>query len=50
VPVEGVWKEHGFIGVFFAAYIDAPEDRSIHFIGRSRFWKGDPLSAIGVIC
>jgi lysophospholipase L1-like esterase len=42
VPLEDVWRKHGHIGIFFASYIDSPEDRAIHFIGRSRPGKGDP--------
>ncbi|MBI3852757.1 MAG: hypothetical protein HY298_21085 [Verrucomicrobia bacterium] len=42
VPLEDIWKKHGYIGVFFASYISAPEDMAINFIGRSRFGKGDP--------
>lgn len=41
VPTEDIWKKHGYIGVFFASYINAPEDMSINFIGRSRVGKGD---------
>lgn len=41
-PLEDVWRKHGYIGVFFASYIQAPEDMAIHFIGRSRPGRGDP--------
>jgi hypothetical protein len=40
VPLADAWKKHGVIGLFFASYMDAPEDLAIHFIGRSRPGKG----------
>lgn len=39
-PLENVWDRHGLLGVFFASYIQAPEDMSIQFIGRSREGRG----------
>ena len=41
-PLQDAWKKHGYIGVFFASYIQAPEDMSIQCIGRSRPGRGDP--------
>ena len=40
-PRADAWKKHGLLGVFFASYIDAPEDLAIQFIGRSRPGTGD---------
>jgi hypothetical protein len=41
-PLADAWKKHGYVGVFFASYINAPEDLGIQFIGRSRPGRGDP--------
>ena len=41
-PLSDLWSKHGYIGVFFASYIQAPADLSIQFIGRSRPGRGDP--------
>ena len=43
-PLADVWKKHGYIGVFFASYINAPEDMAIQFIGRSRTGSGSDQS------
>ncbi len=40
-PLSDPWDKHGYIGVFFASYINAPEDMAIQFIGRSRPGSGD---------
>ena len=40
-PLEDVWRKHGYVGVFFASYIHAPQDMAIQFIGRSRPDRGD---------
>lgn len=40
-PLADVWQKHGYVGVFFASYINAPADLSIQFIGRSRAGRGD---------
>jgi len=40
-PLADAWKKHGHIGVFFASYIQAPEDMAIQFIGRARPGRGD---------
>ena len=42
VPLADAWAKHGYIGLFFASYIESPEDMAIHFIGRSRPGQGDP--------
>jgi hypothetical protein len=40
-PLVDAWKKHGYIGVFFASYMNKPEDMSLQFIGRSRPGRGD---------
>lgn len=40
-PLADVWQKHGCLGVFFASYIQSPEDMAIQFIGRSRPGRGD---------
>jgi hypothetical protein len=40
-PLADAWSKYGYIGMFFASYIDSPEDKGINFIGRSRPGKGD---------
>ena len=36
VSLEDVWSKHGYIGLFFASYINEPEEKGIHFIGKHR--------------
>jgi hypothetical protein len=40
-PLANAWSKHGYIGVFFASYIDKPEDMALQFIGRSRPGRGN---------
>jgi hypothetical protein len=39
-PLADAWKKHGYIGIFFASYINQPEDMSLQFIGRARAGRG----------
>lgn len=41
IPLEDVFKKHGYIGIFIASYINAPQEKGINFIGQSRAGKGD---------
>ncbi|HUQ66675.1 MAG TPA: hypothetical protein VM101_10990 [Flavitalea sp.] len=34
IPLEDVWKKHGYIGIFIASYIDSPVEKGINFIGQ----------------
>ena len=43
-PLTNAWAKQGYIGIFFASYIQAPEDMAIQFIGRSRPGRGDSRS------
>ena len=40
-PLEDRWNKHGYIGIFFASYIQQPKDMSLEFIGRARSGRGD---------
>ncbi len=43
IPLENAWDKHGYMGLFFASYIFRPQQKGIHFIGRSRSDPdGDP--------
>ncbi len=33
-PLQDIWNKHGYIGIFFASYINAPAEKGIHFIGK----------------
>jgi len=35
-PLADVWRKQGYVGVFFASYIQSPDDMSLQFLGRSR--------------
>jgi len=41
MPLADAWKKHGYIGIFFASYIQQPKDMSLEFIGRARSGRGD---------
>lgn len=36
IPFEDAWSKHNYIGLFFASYINEPEEKGIHFIGKYR--------------
>jgi hypothetical protein len=36
IPLEDIWGHRDYIGMFFASYINEPEERGIHFIGKKR--------------
>jgi hypothetical protein len=42
IPLEDAWKKYGYIGLFFASYINEPKEKGIHFIGQSVAGRGDP--------
>jgi hypothetical protein len=33
-PLKDAWKKHGYVGIFFASYINAPLEKGIHFIAK----------------
>lgn len=43
IPLKDIWKKHGYIGIFFASYINTPQFAGINFIGQSREGKGDTI-------
>jgi hypothetical protein len=40
-PLANLWAKHGYIGIFFASYLQKPDDLALQFIGRSRAGHGD---------
>ena len=42
-PLEDIWSKYGYIGIFFASYINTPEQKGINFICRTRAGKGDTI-------
>lgn len=41
IPLEDIFKKHGYIGIFIASYIKAPQEKGINFIGQYREGEGD---------
>lgn len=36
IPLEDVGNKYNYLGLFYASYINEPEDKGIHFIGKHR--------------
>src|SRR5690606_21166061 len=36
IALEDIWNKYNYIGIFFASYIQSPEEKGINFIGRTR--------------
>jgi hypothetical protein len=34
-PMKDLWSKHGYIGIFYASYINEPEKKGIHFIAKT---------------
>lgn len=49
VPLKDVWEKHGYIGVFFASYINLPEELAIHFIGKLQRAKNSDIHWISFV-
>jgi hypothetical protein len=41
MPFGDIWKKHGYIGLFFASYINEPAEKGINFIGKTRADKSN---------